>query len=389
MKRYLLAEQTISPAELAEVADWLRTNPWLTQGEVVRQFEEAWARWLGVRYGTLVNSGSSANLLMYYALKVSGQLRNRKIVVPAVSWSTTVAPAIQFDFEPLICEADPQTFGLDLQYLEDLLKRHEPAAVILVHVLGCPNDMDSILRLKEKYGFYLMEDCCAAHGSRFAGQKVGTFGDLAAFSFYYGHHMSMIEGGIVCTNNENFQDLLVQLRGHGWAKDLAPEKEAKLAQEHHPVEFNRPFTFYQPGFNVRSTELNAKIGLLQLQRLDAMIAQRIDNHRLYQERFQSVSGYSFQRSERAVISSIAFAVLANSGEHRARIAQVLQSKGIEYRPLGGGNMSRQPFWRRHHGSIDLPVADRIHHTSLQLPNHHLLGNDDINFICDALTSVRA
>ena len=190
-------------------------------------------------------------------------MRNRKIVVPAVSWSTTVAPAIQFDFEPLICEADPQTFGVDLQYLEDLLKRHEPAAVILVHVLGCPNDMEAILRLKEKYGFYLMEDCCASHGSRFAGQKVGTFGDLSAFSFYYGHHMSMIEGGIVCTNNESFQDLLVQLRGHGWAKDLAPEKEAKLAQEHRPVDFNRMFTFYQPGFNVRSTELNAKIGLLQ------------------------------------------------------------------------------------------------------------------------------
>jgi CDP-6-deoxy-D-xylo-4-hexulose-3-dehydrase len=387
-RRYLLAEQTISPSELSEVAAWLTTNPWLTQGALVREFEQTWARWLGTRHGVFVNSGSSANLLMYAALDCSGRLRNRKVVVPAVSWATTVAPAIQLGFEPLMCEADATTFGLDLAHLEKLLKEHEPAAVILVHVLGCPNDMQTILQLKERHGFLLMEDCCAAHGSRFDNRKVGTFGELSSFSFYYGHHMSTIEGGIICTNDDDLTDLLFQLRSHGWAKDLSSRKEAELAKQHKPVEFNRPFTFYLPGYNVRSTDLNARIGLLQMQRLESMIARRIENHRVYQQRFRSAPGFSCQVNDRAVISSISFAGMARSEEHRARIGQVLRDRQIETRPLGGGNMSRQPFWTQRYPSIDLPVADRIHRQSFQLPNHHLLSTDDIHFICDVVTRVK-
>ena len=123
-----------------------------------------------------VNSGSSANLLMYAALLARTNLPNRKVIVPAVSWATTVAPAIQLGFEPILCEADAETFGLDLDHLEKLLEEHQPAAVILVHVLGVPNDMHGVMSLKERFGFTLMEDCCAAHGSRFDGRKVGTFG---------------------------------------------------------------------------------------------------------------------------------------------------------------------------------------------------------------------
>src|SRR5262245_62242854 len=194
-RKYLLAEQTISPAELNELAAWLQTNPWLTQGPLVREFESSWARWLGTRHAVFVNSGSPANLLMYAALLADTRLRNRKVVVPAVSWATTVAPAIQLGFEPIMCEADPETFALDAAYLERLCVEHDPAAVILVHVLGVPADMDALMRLKARYGFLLMEDCCAATGSRFDGRVVGTFGELSSFSFYFGHHLSTIEGG--------------------------------------------------------------------------------------------------------------------------------------------------------------------------------------------------
>jgi CDP-6-deoxy-D-xylo-4-hexulose-3-dehydrase len=385
-KRYLLAEQTITKEDLDDLITWLKTNPWLTQGSLVREFEQRWAQWVGVRHATYVNSGSSANLLLYYALHLSGRLRNNKIVVPAVSWATTVAPVIQLGYEPLMCEADWKTFGLDLDALEDLLKRHGPAAVAIVHVLGVPNDMAGLLRLRDRYEFVLLEDACAATGSRYDDRPVGTFGLMSTFSFFYGHHLSTIEGGMVCTDDERLHDILVHIRSHGWPKDLDNGKEAELARERQILEFNRPFTFYYPGFNVRSTDLNARIGLAQLRRADTVVARRVENHRLYQKRIRA-GGLHCQENERAVISSISFSALAHSVDHRDRIAEALRADGIETRPLGGGNMSRQPFWSDRYGSAVFPVADRIHTTAFQLPNHPGLNAEDIEFICDTVLRV--
>jgi CDP-6-deoxy-D-xylo-4-hexulose-3-dehydrase len=387
-KRYLLAEQTITKEDLDDLIAWLQTNPWLTQGPLVREFERRWAQWVGVRHATFLNSGSSANLLMYYALHLSGGLRNKKIVVPAVSWATTVAPVIQLGYEPLMCEADWKTFGLDLDALEDLLKDHSPAAVAIVHVLGVPNNLAGLQRLRDRYEFVLLEDACAATGSRYDARPVGTFGLMSTFSFFYGHHLSTIEGGMVCTDDEHLHDILVHVRSHGWAKDLDSDKEEELARERRILEFNRPFTFYYPGFNVRSTDLNARIGLAQLRRADAVVARRVENHRLYQERIRA-GGLHCQENERAVISSISFSALAHSVDHRDRIAEALRANGIETRPLGGGNMSRQPFWSDRYGSAVFPVADRIHTTAFQLPNHPGLIAEDIEFICDTVLRVEA
>jgi CDP-6-deoxy-D-xylo-4-hexulose-3-dehydrase len=386
--RYLLAEKTINDQDIRDLVEWLKTDPWLTQGSLVQEFESQWARWLGVKYATYVNSGSSANLLMYYSLLLSGELRNRKVIVPAVSWATTVAPAIQLGCEPIMCEADWGNFGLDMDYLETLLKKHEPAAVIIVHVLGVPNNMDSLLDLKKRYDFVLMEDTCAATGSQYSGQLVGTFGEMSTFSFYYGHHLSTIEGGMVCTNDEELHDILLQIRSHGWAKNLVPDKEQKQARERGIIEFNRPFTFYYPGFNVRSTDLNARIGLSQMSRIDHVVQRRIENHRVYQSRFSDTPGFHCQRNERAVVCSISFAALAQSPDHRERIAAVLGENNIETRPLGGGNMSLQPFWADRYGSNVFPVADRIHTTGFQLPNHPMLSPEDVNYICDTVLSVK-
>lgn len=388
-KEYLLADHTITRDDLRDLVAWLESDPWLTQGSLVREFERRWAEWLGVAHAAFVNSGSSANLLMYCGLLYSGRLRNTKVVVPAISWATTVMPAIQLGFEPVMCEADWTTFGLDLNHLEDLLRRHGPASVIIVHVLGVPNEMEPLLRLKERYGFALMEDACAATGSRYDGRRVGTFGDLSAFSFYYGHHMSTIEGGMVCTNDAGLHDIVVQTRAHGWPKDLAPEREARQAQSRGVIDFNRPFTFYYPGFNVRSTDLNARIGLSQLARLDEVVRRRVENHRTYQARFLATPGFHCQRCDRAVISSISFAAVARSQDHRERIARALRASRIETRPLGGGNMSRQPYWTDRYGATVFPVADKIHLAAFQLPNHPLLTADDVNYICDTVLSVPA
>jgi CDP-4-dehydro-6-deoxyglucose reductase, E1 len=386
---YRLADQTIDGDDLRDLVAWLGTNPWLTQGPLVRQFEAAWSRWLGVRHSVFVNSGSSANLLMYYGLLASGRLSNLKVVVPAVSWATTVAPAIQFGMEPIMCEADGETFGLDPGHLESILARERPAAVVVVHVLGVPADMAPILDLKARFGFVLMEDCCAALGSCYDGRRVGTFGELSSMSFFYGHHLSTIEGGMVSTDDEALHRILLQVRSHGWAKDLDPAEEALLARAHGPLEFNRPFTFYHPGFNVRSTDLNARIGLSQMGKIERVVARRVDNHRVYQRRFAADPDFACQSNERATICSISFAGLASSAAHRERVGRALRAARIETRPLGGGNMTRQPYWRQRFAVQPLPVADRIHDCSFQLPNHPGLTPADVGHICDVALSERA
>ena len=385
--RFALAQETIDREDIAELIAWLETNPWLTQGPLTRKFESTWARWLGTEHAVYVNSGSSANLLMYYALALSGRLKNRKVIVPAISWATTVAPAIQLGFEPIMCDGDEETFGLDLAQLDALCREHDPGAVILVHVLGVPHKMEQMQELKHRHGFVLMEDACAATGSRYDGRLVGTFGELSSFSFYFGHHLSTIEGGMVCTNDEQLQDIMLQIRSHGWAKDLAPEKEHALVEEFGVLDFNRCFAFYHPGFNLRPTDLGAKLGLGQLTKIDRVLARRIENHQIYQKNFLASDSFHCQRNERAEICSISFAALAQSEEHRARVARALEAYGVETRPLGGGNMSRQPFWTKRYDAVAMPLADRIHTTSFHLPNNPQISPQQVQQICDVVLAV--
>ena len=230
--RWCLAQDTIDRQDIDHLIEWLRTYPRLTKGPLTLQFEQRWNQWLGRTGSVHCNSGSSANLLMYYALQRSGQLRNNKVIVPSVGWVTSIAPAIQVGFEPIMCEADPDTFGLDLNHLEDLLRRHEAQTVMLVQVLGVPHKMAEMMALKERYGFVLLEDACAAIGATYQGRKVGTFGDMASSSFYFGHQMSTIEGGMVSTDNPRLHDLLLMLRSHGWSKDLSHDTHQRLVEQY-------------------------------------------------------------------------------------------------------------------------------------------------------------
>lgn len=386
--RYRLAEDTINRDDLRALAGWLRTNPWLTQKFLVPRFERAWARVIGVRYAVLVNSGSSANLLALHALLGSGRMRNKKVVVPAIGWATSVMPAIQLGCQPILCDANPATFGLSPQHLEEICEREEPSAVMLVHVLGVPANLGEIIVLRRRYGFHLIEDACGAHGSRYDGHPVGAFGDFATFSFYFGHHLSTIEGGVVVTDDFEFYERAVMARAHGWANDLPLPRQRELAAKYGIDPFNRRFAFYVDAFNLRSTDLNAFLGLRQLKRFRAVVRRRRANDALYRKRFAGAEAFRCQVNPRADISSISIAVLARDAEHRAKVGLALKRAGIETRPLGGGSMGRQPFWTERYGPTLLPNADYIHDRAFHLPNHHGLAAKDVNAICDTVLAVK-
>ncbi|HRY28824.1 MAG TPA: DegT/DnrJ/EryC1/StrS family aminotransferase [Elusimicrobiota bacterium] len=377
--KYHLAEDTIDNQDINSLIEWLKGGPRLTKSRLTVEFEKKWGEWLGLPYSVFCNSGSSANLLMYYVLSISGRLKNKKVIVPSVGWVTSIAPAIQFGFEPVMCEADKDTFGLDLDHLETLLKKHNPSTVFMVQVLGVPHKMKELMALRQKYGFFLLEDACAAIGASIDGKKAGSFGDMGSFSFYFGHQMSTIEGGMVSTPDKQFRDLLLMMRSHGWSKDLDREDHEALVKKYGIDDFHTPFVFYEPGFNVRNTDLGAFLGLRQVAKLDWIISRRQENHALYKKHLGDK--FTIQKAlPGAVVCSISFGALAKDTEERRRIVKALENNGIETRIFSAGNLGLHPFWYNRYGKASFPMADRIHHCGFFLPNNPSLRPQDVDAI---------
>lgn len=273
-----LAEETITAEELEAAATFLTSGARLTKGDLTRELEGKFADIVGSRHAVFVNSGSSANLLVAAALKESGRLRNNVVVCPAISWVTTVTPFVHLGFDVILCDSEPESLGVDPQQLEQIFKTSQPALLSLVHVLGHPNAMAEIVELCERYDVLIVEDTCEALGTILpSGQWVGTVGLAGTFSFYYGHHISTIEGGMVVTDDFDFYQLMLSMRSHGWSRDLDPEYRTELTTRYETDSFRDLYTFYFPGFNFRSTDLQAFIGLGQIEKIDHISTVREKN----------------------------------------------------------------------------------------------------------------
>tara|TARA_Y100001970_G_scaffold293695_1_gene442430 strand:+ start:8557 stop:9705 length:1149 start_codon:yes stop_codon:yes gene_type:complete len=378
-----LVDDTIGTKDRMALIEWLYQDPKLTKGHLTQEFEKNWSQWQNVLYSCFVNSGSSANLLMASALLESGRLKNKKIIVPAVSWATTVAPFIQLGYEPILCDCDPNDLGLNIHHFSSLVQEHRPAAVILVHVLGWANNMSAILEICKDNNVILLEDCCEAHGATYQDQKVGTYGLMSSFSYYYGHHMSTIEGGMVCTNDPEIRDLCLILRSHGWVRDLDPNSQKQYAEKYNIDDFNSLYFFIKPGFNIRSTDLNAFLGIRQLNNLSKNIEKRRENLKIYQDYLDN--HVWTQKSTGCNPSPLAFGLIHKKKE---QIVKELNRLNVECRPLICGSIARHPFWIEKYGSFSsLPNADKVHDFGLYLPCHQKLKPSDIKFICQAILDI--
>ena len=374
-----LVKNTISKNELDNLCDWLKEDPRLTKGKYTDQFEKEWSKYLGRKYSLFVTSGSSANLISFYSLLISEKLKNKKVILPSVSWSTTVAPAIQFGYDPILCDCNLTNYGLDIDHLKKLILEHDPGLVVTCNVLGFANDYDEIYDLCKKKGIYIIEDSCEAVGTLYKGKQTGTFGDLSTFSFYYGHHMSTIEGGMVSTDNEELYNILKSIRCHGWDRDLSPEKQNQLRKKYSIDEFKSLYTFYYPGFNVRSTDLQAFLGCGQLKRIDKMNQQRHKNFMHIQS--HDNSSWKLDVSNYSLISNMAYPILSNNLEN---IKKKLKDNNIEHRPLICGSIGRQPFWIERFGKSKLKNADHVHDNGIYVPNNPDLTPDEIQLIINCL-----
>jgi CDP-6-deoxy-D-xylo-4-hexulose-3-dehydrase len=373
-----LVKDTIDFNDVKRLITWLDTNPRLTKGDLTLEFEKKWSEWLGVKYSIFVNSGSSANLAAIYSLLLSGKLKNNKIVVPAVSWVTTVTPTIQLGMEPIMCDCDIDNLGLDINHLKEIIKNDNPSAIILVHVLGIPNHMDEILKLCKENDILLIEDTCESIGSKYNDKLLGTLGDLSTFSFYFGHHMSTIEGGMISTNDEDLYHILLSIRSHGWDRDLPKEKQNSLREKYGVDKFRSLYTFYYPGFNLRSTDLQAYIGLGQLEKLDMIVENRNKNFIRYKNEIKNTF-WNISPPEGSFISNFSFPIITKNIKE---LTEQLITNNIECRPLICGSINEHPFWYERYGKQNLPNSKLVHNYGLYLPNNHQMTDEEISKVIE-------
>jgi len=376
-------EDSFTNEEFEAINTCLKSGQY-TQGKIVEEFEKEFARWNGTKYGVMVNSGSSANLLIIFMLKEKYGLKDGdEILVSAVTWPTTVYPIIQNNLIPVFCDVD-DTFNASISSIKKLTT-NKTKALFLVHLLGKPANLKDILVFCRNKNILLMEDCCESLGATYNGIKVGNFGLMSSFSFYFGHHITTIEGGMILTNDLETSDLLKSARSHGWVRN-------SLRLEKYKEEYNDTnFVFDILGYNLRSTNLNASIGLVQLKKLDSFIKIRKQNHEIFKRLMLKNKKIKLQNVSIDETSSFSFGILLNSKNERDYLLNELPTYGVECRPIVAGNLLKQPvFKEKLKGKYRADVcknADYIDEKGLYLPNNQFIDESKVRYIVNTINNL--
>jgi CDP-6-deoxy-D-xylo-4-hexulose-3-dehydrase len=370
------------------LAEFILRTDRFSMGPVCREFEIAFAKKQGSKEAVLFNSGGSANLAMLQSLKNMGALKaGDKVGFSSITWSTNVMPIIQMGFRPIAVDCDPRTLNVMSQNLLDTLKTKDLKAFFTTNVLGMAGNLDVIRDICDERGIILLEDNCEALGTELPAGKTGTFGLAASFSFFVAHHMSTIEGGMVCTDDEDMAEMLRIVRANGWDRNLEPHQQTRLRTQHGvKSEFHSKYTFYHLAYNLRPTEITGFLGLHQLPYLDESTRKREENYEHLSRVIEANDDLlPLEKEHIKLHSSFSFAIVCKDGPTRDTYAQRFMDAGIEIRPMIAGNMQEQPFYAQYKDSdIKLPGADFLHHNSFYCGNYPELTDEDLETICGCL-----
>ena len=389
-KNIKLVAPSFNEKEVLEAIESFLTTQ-VTMGKKVLKFEDLFSDYIGIKYGTMVNSGSSANLIALEILSNPIIKENIKpgdeIITPALTWSTTVYPIIDIHAVPVFVDSDPNTYTMDVEQLEKALSE-KTKAIMPVHLLGNPCDMDSINDFAKDHDLFVIEDCCEAHGAEWKGQKVGSFGDLSTFSFFFSHHISTIEGGIVLTNSEIFDNLSKSLRAHGWVRER-PDKEKMLKD--HP-EFDSRFLFVNKGYNLRPTEIQGAFGIHQIDKLEDFIKIREQNAEYWLSTLKEIEDYiqlpTTEKNSRNSWFGFPLKVKNNAPFTRDDLMNYLELNKVETRPIMAGNITRQPSmkyfkWKK---TTSLDVASDVMKNGFFFGNHPFIREFEREYVANLILS---
>ena len=384
-----LMHNNVTRSDLDKMIEYLeQDDPKLTHGPLVKKFEEEWSKWLGVKHSVMLNSGSSANDLTMMAireLKGSGE-----VIVPPLTWVSDISSVLRAGFQPVFVDIDPESLALDSKKVLEAITP-KTRAVFLTHVLGFNGLTDELIGYLKEKKIPLIEDVCESHGATHSGKKVGTFGWASNFSFYYAHHMTTIEGGIISTDDDELYDMVRMMRSHGMVREsLNPQTKLDYLEKY--PDLNPDFIFAFASHNMRSTELNALLGLEQLQRLDQNNLARTKNL----EKFLSILDPKIFQTKFKIegSSNYAFTLVLRKPDMKMRdkVEYTLSKAGIEFRRglSGGGNQLRQPYLRSQAGIPNpetMPITDHVHHFAWYIGNYPELDLEKIVWLGKVLEGI--
>jgi len=380
--KWPLINDNVTNEDRKILSDFILSNQRLTNGERVKEFEKLWSEWLGVKHSVMVNAGASANFISIAMVKELVGVG--EIIVPPLGWVSDISSVTQLGMHPVFVDIDIDSLAITADNIEKAIT-DKTKAIVLVHCLGFNGLTDKIIHLAKKHNLILIEDCCESHGACFKDKKVGSYGDISLFSFYFGHHMTTIEGGMVCVNDSKLYDLAKLFRSHGMTREASSELQ-KEYQKKYP-KLNPLFTFAVAGFNMRSTELNAVLGIEQLKRLDYNIERRTENLQTW---LSNLNGDKYFTKFNTEGSSNFALPLITLRDNLKEICDIMIENGVEYRlgMAGGGNQALQPYLEKfNHTKFILENTNFIHNNSLYIGNHQDLIKDDIIKLCTVLNSI--
>ena len=379
-----LINDNISENDKKVLADFILNTNRFTNGPKVKEFEKAWSDWLGCKYSVMVGSGAAAN---YITTAIVRELKGQKgeIIVPPIGWVSDISSVINTGFMPVFVDVDLDTMAISYESIKSAINKNTKA-IVLVHALGFNGVNDKLIELAKEHDLLLIEDCCESHGATYKSKKVGTLGDMSCFSFYFGHHITTIEGGMISTDSEEIYELARMFRSHGMTREASLKTQEKYARP----DVNPLFTFAVPGYNMRSTELNAVIGLEQMNRIDSNIKARCLNLNTWLSNLDPelyFVNYAVQGS-----SNYALPLILNKNKNKMKeVCAILEEVGVEYRlgTAGGGNQARQPYLERYDHKVvgNLDNSNYIHDYGLYIGNHPGLEDDQIIDLCRRLNNV--
>jgi CDP-6-deoxy-D-xylo-4-hexulose-3-dehydrase len=386
---YPLATATWDDAEYQAIQDVIASGMF-TMGAKVQEFEKQFAAYTGSKYCVMVNSGSSANLLMIAALrfrKESPLLAREEIIVPAVSWSTTYHPLQQYGLKLKFVDVDRDTLNYDIDALAAAVT-DKTRAIMIVNLLGNPNDFEAIQAIVAGRNIVVVEDNCESLGAQLNGRQAGTFGVMGTYSAFFSHHISTMEGGMVVTDDEELYHIMLSVRAHGWTRNLP--KHNKLTGTKSDDAFVESFKFVLPGYNLRPLEMSGAIGIEQIRKLPGLVSERRRNA----AKFQSLmADYPQLRIQKEIGESSWFGfsmiVEPNAGFSREDVVRVFNEHQIDVRPIVAGNFAKNEVLRwfdyEIHGTLD--NADELDRNGLFIGNHHYELDEQFDLLRTALNKL--
>lgn len=390
MHGWSLMENNFSDNDFENLIEWLQTRPRLTNGDRVKQFEREWSNWLGVKYSVFVNSGASSNLIAMMILKhkLENCIGNKnEIIVCPMNWISDISSILHSGFIPKFIDMDPTTLSIDNKKVIEAINGNT-AGIMLTHLCGFNALSQNLYEYCQEKGVHIIEDVCESHGVKcYDGTKCGTKGIMSCFSFYYGHHMTTIEGGMICTNNEKMYQMARMFRSHGLVRECSNKVMAK-EYDIKGLDYKSGFVFAYPGFNLRNTEIGGVMGSCQLKDLDSRIQQRKANFKTF---LSNLDGNKYRINFKTKGNSNFAFILVLQPHVKDKIHEVckmLANNNFEYRRGAiGGNQLRQPYLKGFGNHADYPETEYMHFYSVYIGNFHNLDKTRIMQLCKELNAI--